>query len=275
MSDTLGVLEATLGSDKTVACSKCKKQVSEAELVKRYYICPECHSYDRIPPRARIEYLVDKDSFTELFCKDIDADPIEFPGYAEKKSASRKKSGETEAVLCGKARIGGYTTCIFVMNSEFMMASMGTVVGDRIAALFEYAIAHKLPVIGYAASGGARMQEGVLSLMQMAKTSIAAKKHSDAGLLFLVCLTDPTFGGVTASFATLGDVIIAEPNALIGFAGRRVIEQNTGTKLPDSFQSAEFQLEHGVIDGIVERKDQRNYLIDMLSLHTKKHGLGA
>lgn len=265
----MGVLETMLAGEETVACSKCKKQVKVADLVKRYHICPECHSYDRIPPRARIEYLVDKDSFTEMFCADIDADPIKFPGYADKKAASRKKSGENEAVLCGTARIGGNPTCIFVMNSEFMMASMGTVVGDRIAALFEYAIAHKLPVIGYAASGGARMQEGVLSLMQMAKTSIAAKKHSEAGLLFLVCLTDPTFGGVTASFATLGDIIIAEPHALIGFAGRRVIEQNTGSKLPESFQSAEFQLEHGFIDGIVERKDQRDYIIDVLSLHGK------
>ncbi len=272
MSDKSDVLRQALGSEKTVACNKCKKQVGEAELVKRYYICPECHSYVRIPPRARIEYLVDKDSFTELFGGDIDADPISFPGYAEKKAASRKKSGENEAVLCGTARINGCETCIFVMNSEFMMASMGTVVGDRIASLFEYAIKHKLPVLGYAASGGARMQEGVLSLMQMAKTSIAAKKHSDAGLLFIVCLTDPTMGGVTASFATLGDIIIAEPNALIGFAGKRVIEQNTGSKLPDSFQSAEFQLEHGVIDGIVERKDQRGYLADMLALHSRKHG---
>lgn len=265
-----GVLETMLHSEKNAVCCKCKKSVSEAELVKRYFICPECHAYDRIPPRARIEYLTDKDSFNELFCADIDADPISFPGYAEKKAASRKKSGETEAVLCGTARIGGYETCIFVMNSEFMMASMGTVVGDRIASLFEYAIKRKLPVIGYAASGGARMQEGVLSLMQMVKTSIAAKKHSDAGLLFIVCLTDPTMGGVTASFATLGDIIIAEPNALIGFAGRRVIEQNTGGKLPDSFQSAEFQLEHGVIDGIVERKDQRDYLTDVLSMHSEK-----
>ena len=270
MSDSSGVLETMLSSDNTVACSKCKKQVKQSELVKRYYICPECHSYDRIPPRARIEYLVDKDSFTEMFCADIDADPIAFPGYSEKKASSRKKSGENEGVLCGTARIGGNPTCIFVMNSEFMMASMGTVVGDRIAALFEYAIAHKLPVIGYEASGGARMQEGVLSLMQMAKTSIAAKKHSEAGLLFLICLTDPTYGGVTASFATLGDIIIAEPNANIGFAGKRVIEQNTGTKLPDSFQSAEFQLEHGFIDGIVGRHEQRDYLIAVLSLHNKK-----
>lgn len=275
MAETSGVLAAMLKSEKTVACCKCKKQVGEAELVKRYFICPECHSYDRIPPRARVEYLVDKDSFNEMFCADIDADPIGFPGYAEKKEASRKKSGENEAVLCGTARLGGYPACIFVMNSEFMMASMGTVVGDRIASLFEHAIAHKLPVIGYAASGGARMQEGVLSLMQMAKTSIAAKKHSDAGLLFLVCLTDPTMGGVTASFATLGDIIIAEPHALIGFAGKRVIEQNTGTKLPESFQSAEFQLEHGFIDDIVERKDQRDYIIDVLALHNKKQGVGA
>lgn len=267
MSDMSGVIAAMLESDKTVACCKCKKQVSEVELVKRYFICPECHSYDRIPPRARIEYLVDEGSFTELFGTDIDADPIAFPGYAEKKSASRKKSGENEAVLCGTARMGGIPMCIFVMNSEFMMASMGTVVGDRIASLFEYAISHKLPVIGYAASGGARMQEGVLSLMQMVKTSLAVKRHSDKGLFCLECVTDPTMGGVTASFASLGDVIIGEPDSIVGFAGKRVIEQNTKEKLPPDFQTAEFMLNHGFLDGVVERKNQRDYITKMLMLH--------
>ncbi len=275
MSDVSGVIEALLGSSECVVCNKCKKSVPVAELARRYFICPECHSYDRIPPRARIEYLVDKDTFKELYGDGISADPIEFPGYADKKDAARKKSGENEAVLCGRAQIGGYNACMFVMNTEFMMASMGTVVGDRLAELFEYATAHKLPVVGYAASGGARMQEGVLSLMQMAKVSMAVKKHSEAGLLYLVCLTDPTMGGVTASFASLGDIIIAEPGALIGFAGKRVIEQNTGTKLPADFQSAEFQLQSGFIDGIVERKAQRDYIIEILDLHAvHEHHIG-
>ncbi len=256
-------------TDEKVCC-KCKQTVSRSELAERYYICPKCGGYDRIPPRMRVGYLTDKGSFTELFSGEIHADPIAFPDYAAKLESAKSKSGENEAVLCGTARIGGYPTCIFVMNPEFMMASMGTVVGDRIAALFEYATAHKLPVIGYTASGGARMQEGVMSLMQMAKTSLAVKRHSDAGGFFAVCLTDPTMGGVTASFASLGDVIIAEPGAAVGFAGKRVIEQNTGAKLPADFQSAEFQLKSGFIDGVVKRKDQREYLMKMLAFHGGK-----
>ncbi|MDE7164745.1 MAG: acetyl-CoA carboxylase carboxyl transferase subunit beta [Clostridiales bacterium] len=257
-------------SNDCVVCGKCKQTVARSEMDSNYYICPICGKYNRIPPRARIEYLTDKDTFCELYGNEITADPIAFPEYGNKISSAKQKSGENEAVLCGRASIGGYETCMFVMNPEFMMASMGTVVGDRLAALFEYALLHKLPVIGYTASGGARMQEGVLSLMQMAKVSLAVKKHSDAGLLYLVCLTDPTMGGVTASFAMLGDVIIAEPSAQVGFAGKRVIEQNTGAKLPDDFQSAEFQLKSGFVDGIVERKDQRDYLTKMLALHSRK-----
>lgn len=258
-------------TNDNAVCGKCKQPVSAAELTDSYYVCPKCGKYNRIPPRARINYLADKDTFVELFGDEINTDPIAFPDYKNKLAAAKQKSGENEAVLCGRATIGGYPACIFVMNSEFMMASMGTVVGDKITALFEYAIKHKLPVIGYTASGGARMQEGVLSLMQMAKVSLAVKRHSDAGLFYLVCLTDPTMGGVTASFATLGDVIIAEPEAQVGFAGKRVIEQNTGAKLPDDFQSAEFQLKSGFVDGIVERKAQRDYLTKMLAFHCGKN----
>lgn len=255
--------------EKTSVCRKCKQSFSKEEMTNNYYICPKCGKYNRIPPRMRVGYLADGGSFTELFGDRIESDPLAFPGYKDKLAAAEKASGENEAVLCGTCRIGGRETCIFIMDAEFMMASMGTVVGDRITALFEYAQKHKLPVIGYAASGGARMQEGVLSLMQMAKVSLAIKRHSDAGLFYLLCVTDPTYGGVTASFAMLGDVIIAEPNALVGFAGRRVIEQNTGEKLPDDFQTAEFLLEKGFVDDIVGRLDQRTYIADMLRIHEK------
>ncbi len=253
--------------EKTIVCRSCKQSFSKEQWLNNYYICPNCGKYGRIPPRDRIKYLADGGSFTELFGEEIETDPLAFPGYAEKKAAAKSASGENEAVLCGTCEILGITTCIFVMNSEFMMASMGSVVGDRLASLFEYAIRHKLPVVGFSASGGARMQEGVLSLMQMAKVSLAIKKHNDKGLFYLLVATDPTYGGVTASFASLGDVIIAEPHAMIGFAGRRVIEQNTGEKLPDDFQTAEFLLEKGFLDGIVPRVDQRNYIARMLALH--------
>lgn len=256
--------------EKKVLCEKCKAEITELSLSSNLYICPICRKNNRIPPRQRIEYLVDAGTFTEKYNAEIFSDPIKFPNYAEKYQASHTKSGENEAVLCGKAKIGKHDTCIFVMDPNFMMGSMGTVVGDRITALFEYATLHKLPVIGYTVSGGARMQEGVLSLMQMAKVSMAVKKHNDAGLFYLVCVTDPTMGGITASFAMLGDVIIAEPEAQIGFAGKRVIEQNTGQKLPEDFQSAEFQLKSGFIDNIIERKDQREYLIKMLSYHERR-----
>ena len=260
----------TVDYNKQVVCTKCKAKISQGELESGLYICPVCHKYNSISPRKRIELITDEGTFRELFDAQIFTDPIKFPSYKEKFSASCDKSGENEAVLCGKARIGKYDTCIFVMNSAFMMGSMGTVVGDRIAALFEYAVIHKLPVIGYTVSGGARMQEGVLSLMQMAKVSMAVKKHNDAGLFYLVCATDPTMGGITASFAMLGDVIIAEPGAQIGFAGKRVIEQNTGNKLPDDFQSAEFQLKIGFVDSIVERKNQKEFLTRMLAFHERR-----
>lgn len=265
---------AAADTRKKVLCDKCKAEITELSLSSNLYICPICRKSNRIPARKRIELLVDSGSFQELYGQEIFEDPIEFPNYSEKYQAACQKSGENEGVICGRASIGKYDTCLFVMNPEFMMGSMGTVVGDRIAALFEYAIVHKLPVIGYTVSGGARMQEGALSLMQMAKVSMAVKKHSDAGLFYLVCATDPTMGGVTASFAMLGDVIIAEPGAQIGFAGKRVVEQNTGQKLSDDFQSAEFQLQIGFLDGIVDRKDQREYLIRMLSLHERRSLIG-
>ncbi len=249
------------------ACPKCKREFSPAALRTTAYLCPACGAYMPMPARERTEYLSDTGAFRELFGEETFADPLSFPDYEAKYTAACRKSGENEGVLCGVTRIGSHDTALFVMNPDFMMGSMGTVVGDRIAALFRYAIAHRLPVIGYTVSGGARMQEGMLSLMQMAKVSAAVKEHSDRGLLYIVGLTDPTMGGVTASFAMLGDIIFAEPGARVGFAGKRVVEQVTGEKLPDTFQTAEFQLQNGFVDGIVERAAQRAYLERLLAFH--------
>ena len=192
---------------------------------------------------------------------------MNFPGYTDKIETVRAASGEKEAVLCGTAEIGGQSCCVFVMESYFMMGSMGSAVGEKITSLFEYATEHRLPVIGFTVSGGARMQEGLLSLMQMAKTSAAVKRHSDAGLLYIAVLTDPTTGGVTASFAMEADIILAEPGATVGFAGKRVIEQTTRKLLPKGFQTAEFVLEHGFVDNIVPRSNQKKMLTELLKLH--------
>ena len=246
-------------------CPFCGKEVSVGELLKVNFICPDCKKYFQVPARERVMLLSDEDEFNELFGAEIFIDPINFPDYKQKYDSAKKKSGENEGVLCGVTKINGHKTCIFVMNNEFMMGSMGTVVGDRITALFEYATRHKLPVIGYTVSGGARMQEGILSLMQMAKVSAAVKKHDEHGLLYVVCLTDPTMGGVSASFAMLGDLNIAEPKALIGFAGPRVIEQTVREKLPPGFQRSEFLIEKGAIDMIVRRPEMRLKLASILA----------
>ena len=211
--------------------------------------------------------MMDKGSFHELDADLQTNDPLHFEGYEKKLEAARACSKETEAVLTGTAAINGQRTAIFVIEPSFMMGSMGTVVGEKITRLFEYATAHRLPVIGYTVSGGARMQEGLMSLMQMAKTSGAVKRHSDVGLLYIVVLTDPTTGGVTASFAMEGDIILAEPSATIGFAGARVIEQTTRKQLPNGFQTAEFMLEHGFVDAIVPRSMQREELAFLLRCH--------
>ncbi len=259
-----------LASTANVACEKCKAELSEAKLVENSYICPICGKYNRVPARVRVEMIADPGTFRELNETVVAGNLIDFPDYDGKVSSARKKSGEYEGVITGEAKIDGNPTCLFVMESKFMMGSMGTVVGDKLAALFEYATAKGLPVVGYTVSGGARMQEGMLSLWQMAKVSGAAKLHSDAGNFYLVCAADPTTGGVTASFAMLGDVIISEPGALVGFAGKRVIEQVTGEKLPESFQSAEFQLQNGFLDAIVKREDQKAYIANLLKIHKRK-----
>lgn len=259
---TGGTLRLTVRS-----CPKCKESFTEEELDVQTWVCPTCGAYIPMPARTRIELLSDTGAFEELFGQEVFTDPLEFPDYREKYAAAKSKSHENEGVLCGVTRIEGQRTAIFVMNPEFMLGSMGTVVGDRITALFEYAMKNRLPVVGYTVSGGARMQEGMLSLMQMAKVSGAVKRHNDAGLLYIAMLTDPTMGGVTASFAMLGDIIAAEPGARIGFAGRRVVEQVTGERLPEEFQTAEFQLRNGFLDMIVPRGEQRATLGRLLSLH--------
>lgn len=250
-----------------VECRFCKGQIPGKTLAKNYYVCPECGKPLPIPPRSRMAVLADKGSFSEFSWGLRSVDFLEFPGYKEKLEKAERVTGEKNAVLCGTAKIDGHPCVIFIMDSRFMMASMGSVVGEKLTRTFEYATAHRLPVIGFAASGGARMQEGILSLMQMAKVSAAVGRHSEGGNLYISVLTNPTTGGVTASFAMQGDIILAEPYATVGFAGRRVVEQTTKTALPDNFQSAEFVYEHGFIDRIVPREALRDTLATLLLGH--------
>ncbi len=254
-------------ADEKRVCKKCEVSTKYSELLNNAMICPNCSAYMRMGAMERIGLICD--SFEEYDSELKSSNPIDFPDYEDKINKAAKQSGLNEGVVCGKAKIDGNDTAIFVMDSNFMMGSMGTIVGEKITRLFERATEEALPVIGFTTSGGARMQEGILSLMQMAKVSGAVKKHSDAGNLYITVLTDPTTGGVTASFAMLGDIIIAEPNALVGFAGARVIEQTTGQKLPKGFQRSEFQLDHGFVDMIEERKRLKYTLANILSLHRK------
>ena len=253
-------------------CNKCGAAILTEEVKSVGYICPKCQGYFRVHAYERIRMTVDEDSFEE-WEKDMEfVNPLEFKGYEEKVKSLKEKTGLSEAVVTGKASIEGNPAVIAVCDGRFLMASMGQVVGEKITRAVERATKEQLPVIIFACSGGARMQEGIVSLMQMAKTAAALKQHSDAGLLYVSVLTDPTTGGVTASFAMLGDVILAEPKALIGFAGPRVIEQTIGEKLPKGFQRSEFLLEHGFIDRIVERKEMRTVLGNILQMHQNFKG---
>lgn len=252
------------------ACPHCGALVALSDQQENLNVCPACGYHFRIGPRERIAYLTDEDSFSELDGSLMSKDVLGFPGYDQKLRNAKLASREKEGVVCGAARIGGEPCALFVMDPNFMMGSMGTVVGEKIARLFEYAAEHSLPVVGYTVSGGARMQEGILSLMQMAKVSAALLRHSQAGNLYLTVLTDPTTGGVTASFAMDGDIILAEPGATIGFAGARVIEQTIRKKLPQGFQKAEFLLEHGFVDLIVPRGEQRETIARLLRLHRRE-----
>ena len=253
-------------------CNKCGGAIIAEDVKKDHYICPKCGGYFRVHARRRIEMVTDEGSFEEWDSDLQGGNPLEYKGYEEKLEKLQEKTGLSEAVITGKAKIDGRETAIGVCDGRFLMASMGEAVGEKIARAVERATEERLPVILFACSGGARMQEGIVSLMQMAKTSAALKHHSDAGLLYISILTDPTTGGVTASFAMLGDVILAEPKALIGFAGPRVIEQTIGQKLPEGFQRAEFLLGHGFLDAIVERPQMKAVLSKILALHENGKG---
>lgn len=259
------------GSDEeeseTVKCPRCQSSVLLARYEELHRVCPNCNYHGRLSAKERIAITVDRDSFKELDAEMVSGNPIDFPQYAEKQQALREKTGLKDSVVTGTAKIKGSPAVVGIMDSHYMMASMGSVAGEKITRAFEYATENSLPVIMFTASGGARMQEGIVSLMQMAKTSGAVKLHSDNGGLYITVMTDPTTGGVTASFASLGDIIIAEPKVLIGFAGRRVIESTIKQKLPDDFQLAEFQHEKGFVDMIVERKKMRSTLSHLLKLH--------
>ena len=252
------------------ACPVCKAMSAADELRKNASVCPKCGHHFRISARRRVELFCDEGTFDEMWTTLHGENPIGFPDYEKKLAHAREQSGEVEAVVTGECMIGGERACAFFMEPSFMMASMGTAVGEKITRLFEYAREKSLPVVGFCASGGARMQEGILSLMQMAKTTGAVKRHSDAGNLFIAVLTDPTTGGVDASFAMEGDITIAEPNALIGFAGPRVIEQTIRQKLAPGFQRSEFLLEKGFVDMISDRRELKERLTALLRLHRKE-----
>lgn len=248
-------------------CNFCKAAILAEEVWQNNYICPECHGYFRMHANRRIEMIADEGSFEEWDEKLSTVNPLGYKGYEEKIDSLQEKTGLNEAIVIGKARIHGEETVLGVCDGRFLMASMGHIVGEKITRAVERATKERLPVILFACSGGARMQEGMVSLMQMSKTAAALRRHSDEGNLYISVLTDPTTGGVTASFAMLGDIILAEPNALIGFAGPRVIEQTIGQKLPKGFQRSEFLLEHGFIDCIAERGEMKELLGKLLRLH--------
>ena len=248
-------------------CNVCKSAILTEDVKNGYYICPKCQNYFRVHAMHRIEMVADAGTFEEWDKGLTSGNPLHYKGYEEKVEALQEKTGLDEAVVTGKARIAGNEVVLAVCDGRFMMASMGKVVGEKITRAVEKATSERLPIIIFACSGGARMQEGIHSLMQMAKTSAALKRHHDAGCLYVSVLTDPTTGGVTASFAMLGDIILAEPGALIGFAGPRVIEQTIGQKLPKGFQRAEFLQEHGFVDQIVERPRLRETLAEIVAMH--------
>ena len=256
--------------DLLFKCPRCQSVFYMDEFEKRKKTCPTCNYHARLSAKERLEITADKDSFKPFDENMTSLNPISFPDYEKKIKGMQEATGLNDAVVTGECTIRGYRAVIGIMDSNFMMASMGSVVGEKITRAFEYATEHKLPVILFTASGGARMQEGIISLMQMAKTSGAVKRHSDAGGLYITVLTDPTTGGVTASFASLGDIILAEPKVLVGFAGRRVIQDTIKQKLPDDFQTAEFLLESGFVDAIADRRSMRKTLSNILRLHNYK-----
>ena len=255
--------------EKRITCPKCGQESERRLVAQNLSVCPKCGYHWPIGAYYRLSTILDPGSFRELHPRLSAGDPLQFPGYKEKLAAAQRKTGLTEAVVTATGTIGGSRCVVGVLDSRFLMGSMSAAVGEKITLAIEYATKNKLPLILFAASGGARMQEGILSLMQMAKTSAALARFSEKGLLYISVLTDPTTGGVTASFASLGDIILAEPGALIGFAGPRVIQQTIGETLPEGFQTAEFQMEHGFVDAVVPRSQMRDTLIRLLRLHGK------
>lgn len=256
--------------DIFIKCPKCQHSNSTRFIYNNLNICDKCNYHYSMPAHFRLASIFDDAKYREMFQDIVGHNPLDFDGYDEKLDRLREKTGLKEAVVCAVGRIGQRKACVAVMDSRFLMGSMGGAVGERITSLIEYATAKKLPLIIFCASGGARMQEGIISLMQMAKTSAAIKKHLDTGLLYISVLTNPTTGGVTASFASLGDIILAEPDALIGFAGARVIEETIKQKLPKGFQRSEYLLECGFLDAIVDRKHMKQELSRLLLLHGVK-----
>lgn len=264
------IVKTELPEDLLYKCPRCRTVVYREEFLKNRKVCAACNYHARLTWQERLEMTADSDSFVE-FDKNMDSEnPIGYPDYQQKLTKLQESCDTKDAVVTGLCTIHGYKTVIGIMDSNFMMASMGSVVGEKITRAFEYASSHKLPIVLFTASGGARMQEGIISLMQMAKTSGAVAKQNEAGGLYITVLTDPTTGGVTASFASLGDIIIAEPKVLIGFAGRRVIQDTIRQQLPDDFQSAEFLLENGFVDMICERSKMRSTLSRLFRLHNFK-----
>ncbi|MCL2020162.1 MAG: acetyl-CoA carboxylase, carboxyltransferase subunit beta [Oscillospiraceae bacterium] len=255
-------------------CPRCRATSYKEDFEKDRKVCSNCNYHARLTWKERLDLTADKDSFVEFDAGMESLNPINYPDYADKLQKLHKQCNMRDAVITGECTIRGYKTVVGIMDSNFMMASMGSVVGEKITRAFEYATREKLPVIMFTASGGARMQEGIISLMQMAKTSGAIAKFSEAGQLYIAVMTDPTTGGVTASFASLGDIIIAEPKVLIGFAGRRVIQDTIKQKLPDEFQSAEFLLENGFVDMICERNKMRSCLARLLKTHNYEKIMG-
>jgi len=259
----------TAPDEMSLNCPSCKKALLTDDLSVNLNVCPNCGHHFRINARQRINLIADAGSFTELDADLLSENLLSFPEYDKKLNLARLESAENDAVVCGSCTVGGESCLLFAMEPYFMMGSMGVVVGEKLTRLFERAAAQSLPVVGFTVSGGARMQEGILSLMQMAKVSGAVKRHSDAGNLYVAVLTDPTTGGTTASFAMEADILLAEPGALIAFTGPRIIEQTIRQKLPRGFQRAEFLREKGFLDEIVPRITQKDFICNLLSLHSE------
>ena len=261
--------EGRITATRRKACPECGEESTAAEWSRNRQVCPRCGYHSPIGAYYRLFNILDPGSFQELDEKLMPADPLEFPGYPDKLEKLEEETGLMDAAVSAVGKIQDRRAVFAVLDSRFIMASMGTAVGEKITRAAEYAMRHKLPMIIFAASGGARMQEGIFSLMQMAKTAAAIERFQEKGGLYISCLTHPTTGGVTASFASLGDIMLAEPGALIGFAGPRVIEQTIGEKLPEGFQRAEYLLDHGFLDQIVPRSEWRRVLGQLLALHEK------